>query len=217
MRSFPRKRIALASVLLLCTVCSTSRAEQILIEAEAFQDHGGWKLDTQFIDNMGSPYLLAHGLGTPVADATTTVDISAAGKYRVFVRTKDWVAPWKAPGAPGRFQVRFNGEPLPVGSAPKAPTGIGRTAEQSNSTKARPAVPARPDRLRRPLRRRAVRPTKRLPLPTKRKSFPAGDADCSGCRRTRSRRKVTIWSSSAAATRAWARPSRPRAWAARSR
>jgi hypothetical protein len=28
------------------------------------------------------------------------------------VRTKDWVAQWKAPGAPGKFQVLVNGEPL---------------------------------------------------------------------------------------------------------
>jgi hypothetical protein len=28
------------------------------------------------------------------------------------VRTKDWVAPWKAPGAPGKFQLVLNGQPL---------------------------------------------------------------------------------------------------------
>jgi hypothetical protein len=84
----------------------------VLVEAESFADHGGWSLDTQFIREMGSPYLLAHGLGTPVADATTTVRFPAAGSYRVFVRTKDWVARWKAPGTPGRFQVLVNGKPL---------------------------------------------------------------------------------------------------------
>lgn len=61
---------------------------------------------------MGSPYLLAHGLGRPVADAVTTVKIPRAGKYRVFVRTKDWVARWNAPGTPGRFQLSINGDPL---------------------------------------------------------------------------------------------------------
>ena len=45
-------------------------------------------------------YLLAHGLGKPVKDATTAVRLPAAGVYRVFVRTKDWVARWKASGAP---------------------------------------------------------------------------------------------------------------------
>jgi hypothetical protein len=89
-------------------------AATVLVEAESFSDHGGWSLDTQFIREMGSPYLLAHGLGTPVADATTTVSFPAAGTYRVFVRTKDWVARWQAPGTPGRFQVLVNGTPLPT-------------------------------------------------------------------------------------------------------
>ena len=87
-------------------------ADQLLVEAESFKDHGGWALDTQFIDSMGSPYLLAHGLGEPVADAQTAVTFPAAGTYRVWVRTKDWVAPWKAPGTPGKFQLLVNGAPL---------------------------------------------------------------------------------------------------------
>ncbi len=87
-------------------------ADQVLVEAESFADHGGWVLDTQFITTMGSPYLLAHGLGRPVQDAVTQVTFPSAGTYRVCVRTKDWVAPWKAPGQPGRFQVLVHGSPL---------------------------------------------------------------------------------------------------------
>ncbi len=86
--------------------------DQVLIEAEGFSDPGGWALDTQFIAQMGSPYLLAHGLGRPVQDATTRVALPGAGTYRVFVRTKDWVARWEAPGAPGRFQLLVDGQPL---------------------------------------------------------------------------------------------------------
>lgn len=89
-------------------------AATVLVEAESFADRGGWSLDTQFIREMGSPYLLAHGLGVPVADATTTVRIPAAGRYHVWVRTKDWVARWQAPGAPGKFQVLVDGTPLPA-------------------------------------------------------------------------------------------------------
>ncbi|MHC4181583.1 MAG: FAD-dependent oxidoreductase, partial [Planctomycetota bacterium] len=59
-------------------------------------------------------YLLAHGLGVPVRDATTTVQVPAAGAYRVWVRTRDWVAPWKAPGKPGRFQLIVGEKPLPT-------------------------------------------------------------------------------------------------------
>ena len=50
----------------------------ILVEAEEFDDYGGWTLDSQFETEMGSPYLLAHGLGVPVADATTTALNAAA-------------------------------------------------------------------------------------------------------------------------------------------
>ncbi|MCA9163519.1 MAG: FAD-dependent oxidoreductase, partial [Planctomycetales bacterium] len=91
---------------------AASAAEQLLLEAESFDQHGGWVLDTQFIREMGSPYLLAHGMGRPVADATTTVELPSAGTYRVLVRTKDWVARWDAAGSPGKFQVLINGQPL---------------------------------------------------------------------------------------------------------
>ncbi|MFM9953390.1 MAG: FAD-dependent oxidoreductase [Opitutaceae bacterium] len=87
-------------------------ADHLLVEAESFASPGGWSLDTQFIDLMGSPYLIAHGLGQPVKDATTSVSFPATGTYRVWVRTKDWVAEWKAPGTPGKFQVLLNGQPL---------------------------------------------------------------------------------------------------------
>ena len=49
------------------------------IAAEDFADYGGWRLETQFVHKMGSAYLLAAGIGMPVADAATTVDIPKAG------------------------------------------------------------------------------------------------------------------------------------------
>lgn len=97
---------------LLLASPSARAGQHVLIEAESFAQPGGWALDQQAMDQMGSPYLLAHGLGEPVADATTTVMLPAAGKYRVLVRTRDWVAPWQAPGAPGKFQVKVNGRAL---------------------------------------------------------------------------------------------------------
>jgi hypothetical protein len=93
-------------------VGGSARAETLFVEAEGFEKLGGWSLDTAFTQIVGSPYLLAHGLGKPVSDATTTVKVATAGNYRVWVRTKDWVAPWKASGTPGRFQVVVNGKPL---------------------------------------------------------------------------------------------------------
>jgi hypothetical protein len=106
------KSILTSLALTLAATLPAAAADRLLLEAESFQNPGGWSLDTQFIEIMGSPYLLAHGLGEPVKDATTTATLPSTGKYRVWVRTKDWVAPWGAPGTPGRFQVIINGQPL---------------------------------------------------------------------------------------------------------
>jgi hypothetical protein len=84
----------------------------VLVEAESFAHPGGWLVDQQFMDLMGSPYLLAHGLGVPVPDAKTSIKLPEAGQWRVWVRTRDWVAPWNAPGAPGRFRLLVDGKPL---------------------------------------------------------------------------------------------------------
>ena len=99
-------------VLVVCLTPLTAMAQSVLVEAESFVKPGGWKLDTQFIDTMGSPYLLAHGLGRPVENATTTVTLPETGEYRVYVRTMDWVARWDAKGAPGKFKLLVNGKPL---------------------------------------------------------------------------------------------------------
>lgn len=93
--------------------CLSSSTETILIEAESFDNKGGWVVDQQSMDQMGSPYLLAHGLGTPVEDATAIIKVPEKGKYRVWVRTRDWVAPWGVPGfSPGKFGVLFDKKPL---------------------------------------------------------------------------------------------------------
>ncbi|KAJ5971188.1 uncharacterized protein N7479_001106 [Penicillium vulpinum] len=80
----------------------------ILVEAEAFNDFGGWVLDSQFETQMGSPYLLAHGNGVPVADATTDISIEEDGEYNIWVRAKDWVPSYH----PGRFTLTVNAKTL---------------------------------------------------------------------------------------------------------
>lgn len=102
--------------LLIALVCalwvSPVWSAELLVEAESFDDPGGWVLDTQAIPAMGSPYMLAHGLGQPVKNATTTVAFPEAGTYHVFVRTYDWVERWEAPGDPGRFELVINDKKL---------------------------------------------------------------------------------------------------------
>jgi len=106
------KKSLILAVNIFVMACSVS-ANSILVEAEMFVNHGGWVVDPQFMDQMGSPYLLAHGLGKPVADAETNVKFPSSGKYRVWVRTMDWVARWQAPGSPGKFQLLINDTPVP--------------------------------------------------------------------------------------------------------
>ena len=84
----------------------------IWIEAESFNNIGGWVIDQQFIQSMGSSYLLAHGFGNPAKDATTTIHVKTSGKYRVWVRTKEWSNCKDLKKAPGRFQLLINGTPL---------------------------------------------------------------------------------------------------------
>ncbi len=112
MRSTHRQfRMAFALLLaLLMLPVSGTMAASVLVEAESFAEKGGWVVDPQFADVMGSPFLMAHGLGKPVADAVTKVAIPEKGTYTVWVRTRNW-----APGdwqAPGRFEVRINGKSI---------------------------------------------------------------------------------------------------------
>lgn len=87
-----------------------TNAQNVLIEAESFDNPGGWTIDPQFEQQMGSPYLLAHGMGVPVENARTKIKFNADGRYHVWVRTMNWV-----PGnwdAPGRFQLKANNDLL---------------------------------------------------------------------------------------------------------
>ena len=89
-----------------------AHAATFLVEAERFSEKGGWGIDTQFIESMGSPYLIAHGLGKPLADATTKVSVPEDGDYRVWVRTIDWTKRLDRPASAGLFKVTVNGQPV---------------------------------------------------------------------------------------------------------
>ena len=131
------------SLLLLgFVVAFAAQAETVVIEAEWFEDYGGWVNDTQFMDQMGSPYLLAHGLGKPVADAKMSFSVengvvgpaydieedpepeveqpdkkqkpddAKAKRFKVMVRTMNWTARWSEEPA-GTFKVVVDGKELP--------------------------------------------------------------------------------------------------------
>ncbi|MBD2703141.1 FAD-dependent oxidoreductase [Spirosoma sp. BT702] len=99
--------------LLFCLIVSLKllAQDQVFVETESFENKGGWVIDQQSFVVQGSSYIMAHGMGRPVKDATTTVKFPKKGKYRVWVRTKDW-APF--PKGPGKFQVKLDNQSLPM-------------------------------------------------------------------------------------------------------
>jgi hypothetical protein len=85
--------------------------KEIFVECESFENRGGWVVDPQFVEQVGSPYLMAHGMGVPVENASTTIQVPSEGSYHVWARTTDW-----APGhwdPPGQFDIWIGGEKLP--------------------------------------------------------------------------------------------------------
>ena len=84
--------------------------KSVLVETAHFKNLGGWMLDSQFENHLGFSYLLAHGLGKAVSDASAKIEFPSAGKYHVWVLTKDWCpGDWESPG---KFQVLLGGKPL---------------------------------------------------------------------------------------------------------
>lgn len=90
------------------------RNRTILLPGPLFDDHGGWISDPQFMESMHSCEMLAHGLGSPVADAVTSFDVDEDGIYRVWVRTRNWTAYWTDALTPGRFEIGIDGKVLDV-------------------------------------------------------------------------------------------------------
>ncbi|KAK8797333.1 hypothetical protein WA158_004541 [Blastocystis sp. Blastoise] len=102
-------------VFLLILFINGIYGNDVFLEAESFQNYGGWKHDGQYAAIMMSPYLIAAGNdGVPVEDATTTVQFPSLGIYNVYVRTYNWVARWNVTYAPGEFEVLINQKPLQI-------------------------------------------------------------------------------------------------------
>ena len=84
---------------------------ELWIDALDFTHRGGWVEDTQFVQHMGSGYLMASDIpGEPVADAWLTVDIPESRTYRVWVRNKNWYPTH----SPGRFHISVGDQVSPV-------------------------------------------------------------------------------------------------------
>lgn len=101
---------SLLAAIALVSPRALAATETLVVEAEHFSAKGGWEIDTQFIETMGSPYLIAHGLGQTVADASTEIEIPEAGNYRVWVRTLDWSEALGRAGGAGRFTLSVGGK-----------------------------------------------------------------------------------------------------------
>ena len=106
-----RKQILILILFFVANII-IAQTKSLFIEAESFTSKGGWVVDQQFMDLMGSSYLMAHGLGTPVGDAEKKVSFPDTGNYYVYVRTYNWTSPWHNGEGPGRFRLSVNGKKL---------------------------------------------------------------------------------------------------------
>lgn len=101
--------------------------DSIMLLATRFDDLGDWTLEQQFVLQMGSSYLLAHGIGKPLEkDARTSFEVQEDGEYTLWVRTKNWTAFWSEGKTPGIFQVKVDGV------ADAAEFGVGKDEDKSD-------------------------------------------------------------------------------------
>lgn len=110
MRSLISQVIILLAIIGI--VSCKEKTNSVIIEAENFSEWGSWVIDQQSIDQIGSSYLLAHGLGNPCKDAITELTFPVTGIYHVWVRTRNWAPAPVRKQCPGRFQLIVNNEPL---------------------------------------------------------------------------------------------------------
>ena len=104
-----KKIIFSLTALFFLVSCAPNPDATLWLEAESFAQKGGWSVDQQFTFEMGSPYLIAHGMGQPVEDASTIVKFPAKGKYHIWVRTYNWTSPWSEGEGPGAFKLSVDG------------------------------------------------------------------------------------------------------------
>ena len=77
-----RREMMKRSALAVCGVVAGQRfswagskeSASLLLEAAQFQNHGGWGLDSQYMDIMGSGFLIAHGIGKSVEESMKALE-----------------------------------------------------------------------------------------------------------------------------------------------
>ena len=99
--NFAKRFVSVAAA--ICALAAVGEDLRVAAYPQSF-DAGGWGLDVQFMDTVGSPYLIAHGRGIRVVDAVARVAVPKSGKWNVWVRSRKWVD-----GA-GRFRVLVGGK-----------------------------------------------------------------------------------------------------------
>ncbi len=84
----------------------------IYIETEGFTNKGGWVVDTASFETIHSSYLMAHGMGIPVEDAVSEIEVAESSVYYVWALTRDWTAVWNVSESAGRFTIKIDGAEL---------------------------------------------------------------------------------------------------------
>ena len=83
--------------------------KDLFIEAESFDNLGGWIIDQQSMETIHSSYIMAHGMGIPVRDAETKIGIEETAKYHIWALTRDWTAVWSKDAKAGKFRILIDG------------------------------------------------------------------------------------------------------------
>lgn len=79
----------LSCLLSLLFGMTESKAQTCLIEAEAFQYHGGWRVERDE-QASGKSLLMVTGGGNSAVDGITVIALKQAGDYTIWSRTKDF-------------------------------------------------------------------------------------------------------------------------------
>ena len=82
--------VAMVSAAWFIALSLAANAATLYVECESFAELGGWVVDPHSMKALGSSYVMAHGIGKPVADAKTTVAVPSAGLLASVEKLQGW-------------------------------------------------------------------------------------------------------------------------------